>query len=170
MDTGMETESQRAQIPFDPMRRLLPEEVIAIIDIGMACEVRPNPIHLPSLHPGRALKRSIRVPLSFSKMTWHSGHALSQTLYALLYMHELESISMQNLTERWGGGGAGDDEGGGGPPLELVGLVLRGCIMGMVKCADIVWEEFVKGNLYEVSQDTFRPNLSPSTPSSPPPG
>lgn len=35
-------------------------------------------------------------------------------------------------------------------PLELLTLVLRGAILGMLKCCDLAWRELAKGGAYDV--------------------
>jgi hypothetical protein len=86
---------------------------------------------------------------SFScEMEWHSGYTLSQTIYSFLYVHSLKEIEPDLVP------------GGSLPrsdnlrPLELITVVLRAALLGLLKCCDLSWRELNKGNVYDVRQST----------------
>ncbi|KAG0141727.1 hypothetical protein CROQUDRAFT_51302, partial [Cronartium quercuum f. sp. fusiforme G11] len=101
MDMGLRRNQPLDEPKFDPTQTLSPAEVIAILDLSLACEV-----------------------------SWHTGHALSQTLLVSSYLHHLDLLKTH--------------------PQDLVRKVLRASLLGTMKCCAIVWNEIVKGNLYEV--------------------
>lgn len=63
------------------------------------------------------------------EFAWHTGHALSQTLLVSSYLQHLESLDSH--------------------PQDLISKVLRAALVGTMKCCAIVWNEIVKGHLYE---------------------
>ncbi|CAH7681401.1 Mak10 subunit, NatC N-terminal acetyltransferase-domain-containing protein [Phakopsora pachyrhizi] len=63
------------------------------------------------------------------EMTWYTGHLLSQTLFVSTYIHHLNDLVNH--------------------PQSLVRKVLRSYLIGTVKCCGIVWDEIIKGNLFE---------------------
>lgn len=74
-------------------------------------------------------------------MTFLDGHPLVSTLYTCLYLRpaalaQVSSTSTDSVD-----------------PLRLPGfrnVVLRAMLLGVLKCAEIVWEELCKGLVYEV--------------------
>lgn len=68
--------------------------------------------------------------MSLVKLSWHTGHALAQTLCVSSYLQHLDVLKTH--------------------PQSLVRRVLRAALMGTMKCCAIAWHEIVKGNLYEV--------------------
>ena len=85
-------------------------------------------------------------------MAYLTGLTLSQTAYTILhllpdhYPHtELGALRAHHA----------DSPEDPSRPLELVGLVLRAGLMGVSKCVGVMWEELMKGNLYEVSPTTL---------------
>ena len=78
------------------------------------------------------------------QMHWHAGNALAQTVYTCLYMRSLSVIDHANIsTEDM----SKFDER---RPLQLVSLVIRAGVMGMVKCCDLAYRELIKGNVHDV--------------------
>ncbi|KAG0694642.1 Mak10 subunit, NatC N-terminal acetyltransferase-domain-containing protein [Suillus ampliporus] len=81
---------------------------------------------------------------SFScEMEWHSGYTLSQTIFSFLYVHSLKEIEPDLIP-------------GGSPPCsdslrppELISVVLRAAVFGLLKCCDLSWRELNKGNVYD---------------------
>jgi hypothetical protein len=82
-------------------------------------------------------------------MGWYTGRALAQTVYTLLYMHELPTIE-----HKWF-----STHPIGPPDLarpdELVSLVLRSGVIGLVKSCHQVHKELLQRNLYDVSYVFF---------------
>ena len=80
-------------------------------------------------------------------MHWHAGNALAQTVYTCLYMHRLATIEHASIPRD-----ARTKFEERGLPVELVSLVIRSGVMGMVKCCDLAYRELVKGNVHDVSR------------------
>lgn len=80
-------------------------------------------------------------------MTWHTGHDLGTTLFTCQYVHHLEELQLFNLQRRWSSHLDAQDSS-----LELLSYVLRPYIRATIKTCDLVWCEFVKGHLIEVSK------------------
>ncbi|KAK0442907.1 Mak10 subunit, NatC N-terminal acetyltransferase-domain-containing protein [Armillaria borealis] len=112
LDSGMITEKNRRP-PFDPLMPLLPEEVCWIIDRSFSYE-----------------------------MEWHAGNLLSNTVFTLVYVHELGAIDpdvvpYQPLT--------GDPD----RPVELLSVVLRTFVFGYLKCCGLAWDCLNRGILQD---------------------
>ena len=91
-----------------------------------------------------------------AEATWHAGHPLSQTLYTCLYLSQPDAFhrfEAANTTSA-----AVSD-----PSSQLTLLVLRAYVVATAKCCEVVWEEYVRGNLIpmEVS-DAFLVSSSAS--------
>ncbi|EMD34296.1 hypothetical protein CERSUDRAFT_140689 [Gelatoporia subvermispora B] len=81
---------------------------------------------------------------SFScEMAWHAGNTLSQSVYTLLYVHHLADISPEFVAryvrvmrdaER---------------PIELITVVLRAGIMGLLKSCDLARRELCKNKVVD---------------------
>ncbi|ORY01708.1 Mak10-domain-containing protein [Basidiobolus meristosporus CBS 931.73] len=69
------------------------------------------------------------------ELAWHSGHSLSQTIFTCLYVHNVFKIPQVK-------GVAESDN-------NLVSLVLKAYVLGVIKCCQLVWQEMIKGNVYE---------------------
>lgn len=82
-------------------------------------------------------------------MSWHGGLALSQTVYTLQYVHHLADISIPRFK-------AGPvtrsthESKDSDRPMELVTLVLRAGVFGLLKCCDLVWRELAHDHLFDV--------------------
>jgi hypothetical protein len=81
-------------------------------------------------------------------MEWHSGYTLSQTIYSFLYVHSLKEIDPD-----FAFGGSSPRSDSLRPP-ELITVVLRAALLGLLKCCDLSWRELNKGNVYDVRQST----------------
>jgi hypothetical protein len=79
-------------------------------------------------------------------MEWHSGYTLSQTIYSFLYVHSLKEIDPDLVL-----GGSSPRSDSLRPP-ELITVVLRAALLGLLKCCDLSWRELNKGNVYDVRQ------------------
>ncbi|KZT18829.1 Mak10-domain-containing protein [Neolentinus lepideus HHB14362 ss-1] len=113
MDSGMIPEA--AERPeFQPLALLLPEEVCWVMDRILACEIE-----------------------------WHTGNALSQTVFTVLYVHHLNDIDPDYIMDT---DGITRDPS---RPLELITVVIRSAVMGMLKCCDLVWRELSKNRVHE---------------------
>lgn len=77
-------------------------------------------------------------------MAWHAGNSLSQTVYTLLHVHYLRDINPDFLPHRLRR--VGDPQ----RPLELITVVLRGALFGLLKSCDLSWRELSKGKVHEV--------------------
>ncbi|KDQ59783.1 hypothetical protein JAAARDRAFT_33351 [Jaapia argillacea MUCL 33604] len=110
MDSGMVTEDEPTP-SFNPLTPLLPEEVCWILDRSLACE-----------------------------MEWHTGNALSQTVFTLVYVHHMQDINPEYMV-------FGHDEEDPLRPLELITIVLRAGVTGLLKSCDLAWRELSKARV-----------------------
>lgn len=90
-------------------------------------------------------------------MSWHTGLALSQTVYTLQYVHYLGDLGQPHFrVER--ATQLDDtpyDSEGLERPLKLVTLVLRASVFGLLKCCDLVWRENARDHVVDVSTISF---------------
>lgn len=99
------------------------------------------------------------VSFSFrSKVAFHQGASLAQTLYTCLYVHQLSSPSNSQTPQQTGFASASTDQEPSSssepatlPPKELTNLVLSSYLKGLLACHALVWEELCSGNVVEVS-------------------
>ena len=77
-------------------------------------------------------------------MQWHSGNTLSQTVYTLLYVHELQDLNPEFLPVGW------PPDPDPNRPLELLTVVLRASVFGLLKCCDLAWRELSQRRVYDV--------------------
>jgi hypothetical protein len=77
------------------------------------------------------------------QIEWHSGSTLSQSVYSFLYVHRIadlnpdfQSAMTEQPSER---------------PQELLTLVLRAGVIGLLKSCDAAWRELNKGRVHDVS-------------------
>ncbi|KAL5636232.1 hypothetical protein ACGC1H_004897 [Rhizoctonia solani] len=106
------------KVPFtDPNAPLLAEEVCWILDRTMAAE-----------------------------MGWHSGCALSQTLYTSLYIHQITPVSNHGPFPQYFPAWNQDPA----RPMALVSIVLQAGLMAIVKTCDWVWRELSSGNVFDL--------------------
>jgi hypothetical protein len=138
MDSGID----RTEYPkgdFNPYALLLPEEVCWIIDRTFAAEVH--------------ICCSLESKLTALKMSWHSGHSLSQTVFTCLYTHEIGPGRM------WYGNQSNIGrirlERDARRPIQLVSLVLKAAIYGLLKSCDLAWRELTKNHVIEVSSQYY---------------
>ncbi|KAF8758728.1 Mak10 subunit, NatC N(alpha)-terminal acetyltransferase [Rhizoctonia solani] len=129
------------EVPFtDPNAPLLAEEVCWILDRTMAAEVSH-----PSLLPTYELYCSRKLT-PILKMGWHSGYALSQTLYTSLYIHQIAPVSSHGALPQYFPAWRQDPA----RPMGLVSIVLQAGLMAIVKTCDWVWRELSGGNVFDL--------------------
>jgi hypothetical protein len=80
-------------------------------------------------------------------MGWHSGYALSQTLYTSLYMHQIAPVSQYEVIPQFFPSWKYDPS----RPIALVSIVMQAGLMAIVKTCDMVWRELSKGYVFDVS-------------------
>ena len=95
-----------------------------------------------------SLLRSSGAGLIGLQTAWHTGHSLAQTVYTCLYVHEL------GVGRLWNGNRINtrilqmpQDPS---RPLQLITLVLRASVYGLLKSCDLAWREMTKGHVLEV--------------------
>lgn len=120
---------------FDPLEPLLPEEVCWIIDRAFACEVNDQIMYMSYTW--------YSWPVA-PQMEWHTGYTLSQTIYSFLHVHALRETDPELIPADQVG------EVDHTRPLELVTIVLRAYVYGLLKSCDLSWRELNKGNVYDV--------------------
>ncbi|KAG8746150.1 hypothetical protein FRC10_006016 [Ceratobasidium sp. 414] len=106
------------EVPFtDPNAPLLAEEICWVLDRTMSAE-----------------------------MGWHSGYALSQTLYTSLYMHQIAPVSPHDVVPQYFPSWKYDPS----RPIALVSIVMQAGLMAIVKTCDMVWRELSKGYVFDL--------------------
>ncbi|EPQ50584.1 hypothetical protein GLOTRDRAFT_118272 [Gloeophyllum trabeum ATCC 11539] len=73
----------------------------------------------------------------------HAGNALAQTVYTLLYVHHLKEIDPDVVMD------TETLEEDPDRPAELITLVIRATVMGILKCCDLAWRELSKNRVHE---------------------
>ncbi|GJJ11840.1 hypothetical protein Clacol_006078 [Clathrus columnatus] len=119
MDDRMDSGRLPEAPPFDPNTSLLPEEVCWILDRTFAAELQ-----------------------------WHNGFPLSQTVLTIRYVHYLMDISTPKFKTSHDNHRSTSKADPDRPP-ELVNLVLRAGIFGVVKSCDLVWRELAQNRVVE---------------------
>jgi len=77
-------------------------------------------------------------------MEWHNGNFMSHTVLTLLYTRHLDSIDPDTIQKP---SVAPEDPH---RPLELITIVLRASVAGLLKCCDLTWRELSKGAVQDV--------------------
>jgi N-alpha-acetyltransferase 35, NatC auxiliary subunit len=77
-------------------------------------------------------------------MEWHAGNTLSQTVFTLLFIHHLDDFN-PDLIPR--GSNSNTDHS---RPQELITLVLRSGVVGLIKSCDLAWREMSHGAINDV--------------------
>ncbi|PPQ65821.1 hypothetical protein CVT24_012048 [Panaeolus cyanescens] len=74
---------------------------------------------------------------------FHAGNFLVHTIHTLVYVHNMFFLDPEIAN--------GSFTGARDParPLELLTLVLRGALLGLLKCCDLAWRELAKGGAYD---------------------
>jgi N-alpha-acetyltransferase 35, NatC auxiliary subunit len=85
-------------------------------------------------------------------MEWHAGNTFSQTVYTFLYVHNIADMNPEFISQFW----TVKDPA---RPMELVSVVLRAAVLGLLKSCALAWMELAKSRVYDVSV-TSRPNHS----------
>jgi len=75
-------------------------------------------------------------------MEWHMGNLLSHTVFTLLYVHRLAETEFDLVSS--------SNKNDESRPMELVHVVLRAYVMGLLKCCDLAWRELSKGGIHDV--------------------
>ncbi|KZP13825.1 hypothetical protein FIBSPDRAFT_921556 [Athelia psychrophila] len=68
------------------------------------------------------------------EMEWHAGNTLSQTVFTLLYVHHIAAFNPDFIP-------LGTVDKDPVRPLELITLVLRSVVFGLLKSCDLAWRE-----------------------------
>ena len=76
-------------------------------------------------------------------MEWHTGNLLSHTVFTLLYVHRLAETEFDFMS-------SSSKEIVLSRPPELIFVVLRAYVMGLLKCCDLSWRELSKGGVQDV--------------------
>jgi len=84
-------------------------------------------------------------------MAYHTGLTLSQTVYTCLHLLP-SSLPLLHPSSLWLNPALArrSKEESDRRPVELLGLVLRAGLLGMAKSTSVVWDELMRGNLYDV--------------------
>lgn len=82
-------------------------------------------------------------------MEWHAGNTLSQTIYTLLYIHHLPEFNPEFIPL------ASMRRGDPDRPPELITIVLRSGVLGLLKCCGLAWQELVREKVHDVGTPAF---------------
>jgi hypothetical protein len=79
-------------------------------------------------------------------VAWLDGVTLAQSVYTCLYVHEFSPGRM------WDGNRLEYMRFPKDPsrPVQLLTMVLRAAVYGLLKSCDLAWRELTKGHVYEV--------------------
>lgn len=86
----------------------------------------------------------------YYQVGWHNGLALSQSVFTIRYVHYLLDISIPRFKTAHDISPQSSIPDPNRPP-ELVNLVLRAGIFGLMKCCDLVWRELAQNRVFEVT-------------------
>ncbi|EGN96405.1 hypothetical protein SERLA73DRAFT_76363 [Serpula lacrymans var. lacrymans S7.3] len=112
-------------------------------DSGMVSEININPPFNP-LSPMLPEEICWLMDRSFvCEMEWHAGYTLSQTVFTVLFVHHLRDIDPDFLARDFAWDGKPSQ------PLELITVVLRSFIFGLLKCCDLAWRELSKERVHD---------------------
>jgi hypothetical protein len=81
-------------------------------------------------------------------MEWHHGMTLSQSVHTLLHVHRLDAINPETIRLY---ASAYAQYGPPERPIELLTVVLRVGVFGLLKCCDAAWRELSKNRVFEAS-------------------
>lgn len=70
---------------------------------------------------------------------------LAQTVFTFLFVHHLAVIEPDAVPMRMP-----QSQAEFARPIELITVVVRAAVWGMLKCCDLSWRELSKGNVYDV--------------------
>ncbi|KAI6106207.1 hypothetical protein EV401DRAFT_2060474 [Pisolithus croceorrhizus] len=80
---------------------------------------------------------------AFELLCWIIDRAFScETVFSFLYVHALPDIDPDTISPH-------HHDPDRARPVELVSVVLRASVLGLLKCCDLAWRELVKGNVYD---------------------
>ncbi|KAF8959765.1 Mak10 subunit, NatC N-terminal acetyltransferase-domain-containing protein [Flammula alnicola] len=74
---------------------------------------------------------------------FHAGNFLAHTVHTLLYVHHLSDIDPDVIPSQ---STLANDPS---RPIELVTIVLRSAVQGLLKCCDLAWRELARGGAYD---------------------
>ncbi|KAF8835779.1 hypothetical protein BDN67DRAFT_974919 [Paxillus ammoniavirescens] len=112
-------------------------------DSGMALMDQSGPVFDP-LAPLLPEEVCWIIDRSFAcEMEWHTGYTLSQTIFSFLHVHALRETDPDLVP------GDRIRAADNTRPLELITVVLRASVYGLLKCCDFSWRELNKGNVYD---------------------
>lgn len=142
MDSGCVQPGDEFEELYDVSQRLLPEEVLGIIDQLLRHEV--GSLH----HPTPNSLDEANNPLCM-QMSWHLGYPLSQTVFTSVYVEALlmpnpKNADQAQFVRRQ------DAEANQEPMLQ----VLRAYCLGMLKACGYVNERVQSEHSYEVCLET----------------
>ncbi|KAF8162736.1 Mak10 subunit, NatC N-terminal acetyltransferase-domain-containing protein [Crassisporium funariophilum] len=125
LDSGLVVQEQ-LRPPFNPLTPLLPEELCWILDRSLGYETE-----------------------------FHAGNFLAHTVHTLLYVHHLSDMDPDIIvipsppTMPLGLASASTNNHDSSRPIELITIVLRSAVQGLLKCCDLTWRELAKGGAYD---------------------
>ena len=96
--------------------------------------------------------------IHLTQTEFHAGNFLAHTVHTLLYVHHLRDIDPDILLAQTYFDISPSTSTPTFPndrPIELITIVLRAAIQGLLKCCSLSWIELSKGGAYDVRFDSF---------------
>ncbi|KAF8801418.1 hypothetical protein BYT27DRAFT_7198198 [Phlegmacium glaucopus] len=123
LDSGLIVQEQ-LRPPFNPLTPLLPEELCWILDRSLGYETE-----------------------------FHAGNFLAHTIHTLLYVHHLRDIDPDitpaQSTPFFLSQSVSTPAFSNERPIELITIVLRAAVQGLLKCCSLSWIELAKGGAHD---------------------
>ncbi|KAF8872660.1 Mak10 subunit, NatC N-terminal acetyltransferase-domain-containing protein [Gymnopilus junonius] len=77
------------------------------------------------------------------EMEFHAGNFLAHTVHTLLYVHHVREIDPDVVIDN------PTIQADPARPIELITIVLRAAVQGLLKCCDLAWRELSKGGAFD---------------------
>ena len=135
MDSGYLAPGETLEDDYDVLQKLLPEEVVGIMDQLLCSEV------CSCIRPKTHLTNAYGV----NQMAWHMGNPLSQTLFTSLYIDRLLWPEPKTINEA-----SFNRNGLPADSNPLVHTVLRAYCLALIKTCGFVHNRISQETYYEV--------------------
>ncbi len=73
-------------------------------------------------------------------MEWHAGNLLSNTVFTLVHVHEIPQLDSDLIPY---------DSADKARPVELLSIVLKTYVIGLLKCCGVAWDALNRGSLHD---------------------
>ncbi|PPR02186.1 hypothetical protein CVT26_012126 [Gymnopilus dilepis] len=76
------------------------------------------------------------------EMEFHAGNFLAHTVHTLLFVHHVREITPDVVDDYI-------NQDDSARPIELITIVMRAAVAGILKCCDLTWRELSKGGVFD---------------------